>query len=1156
MKHWSRIFIDRPVAMLMVVAAIVVFGWLSLRQMPVDLMPDVSYPTLTVRGAYQGAAPLEVEREIVEPLEQVLRTVEGVRHVESVSRPGYAEIYLQFRWGSDLDTAMQHVRERLALVDLRDGIASPRILRYDPALDAAFRVALTGRSEETLGRFAREELAPALSSTPGVALVRVRGGSEALVRIEVDADALARHGLDIARVEERLRAENLSLVGGRIKDHGREVLIRIDNVVNSLEDLQDIVLAKEGDALLRVGHVARVDRVVQAPESYTTWNGEQSVELDVYREADANLIEVVDRVRARLFEGDQALEASLPPDMALAVSSDASHEVRAAIEEVQSNVVLGALCAIVVLMLFLRALYPTFVISLAIPLSVIATFAPMLWTGISLNIMSLGGLALGVGMVVDNAVVILEAIYRRTELGDAPREAALRGTGEVGGAVIASTLTTIVVFAPIIFMQGIASLFFKDLGVTVAFALFASLVFSLAFVPTLLALRGRGDALSPAPNAPEDAADDATETGWRSLALFRQDRARWKAYYAAQRGVWRGVLWLCAPIFALYALVRTAIYWPLEVLFRGLGRVVLGGGARGIRWLQRWRESHKKPSEKPDRSEGWRERYRALIRAVLRRPAGVWMGIFALFVGAWLVWPTLGFELVPAQEQRDFYVRLAFDPATPLEEIAHESAQIERRIGALNDVVSTASSAGADAADQQQERSALHVSRVRVQLRASKNPARVYAQSVDQIRTVLRDVPGVQWDVEETRWISDRAPLRVEIVGHDVEALRISSERIASALEAMDGVTDVRNPQRQGNDELAVRLRPDRLAAFGLSAEDVATAVRTMTRGVKSTTLRRGAERLDVEVRAPQSTSIDALKALQIPLPQTPFGEPQNEASMPSIGGMDLDQAMRSSAGSNLLQNRAVRLDSIADFEVSAGPSEIRHVRGRRVAIVEANTDARDVRGWSETVDRALRSIPLEGETYAQLGGQREEIDAAGRDLIFAFLLAVFLVYAVMASLFESFVGPLLIMITIPLALAAVIIGLGIAGFPLSVVVMIAAIVLVGIVVNNAIVLVDTMLQLERGGMARQDAIVEASSIRLRPVAITAMTTVLGLIPMLVARGDGAQLRQPLALVLVVGLSVSTLLTLVVIPVLYQRFMPSMRDGSGTRQSVAPEGPF
>lgn len=1149
MTHWSRIFIDRPVATLMIVAAVVVFGWISLRQLPVDLMPDVSYPTITVRGAYTGAAPLEVEREIVEPLEQVLRTVEGVANVESVSRPGYAEIYLQFRWGSDLDTATQRVRERLALVQLREGIPPPRILRYDPSLDAVFRVALSGRSSESLGRYARDELAPALSSSPGVALVRVRGGGETLVRVAINPDALARRGISIERVEERLRAENLSLVGGRLNDHGREVLIRTDNELRSLDDLRQLVLARDGDVLVRLQSLASIERVVEPPDTYTTWNGEESVELDVYREADANLVEVVDRLRDRLFEGDAPVVSNLPPDMKLAVSADASEYVRAAIGEVQSNAMMGAIAAVLVLLFFLRALYPTFVIGLAIPLSVIATFVPMLWSGISLNIMSLGGLALGVGMVVDNAVVILESIYRRTELGDSPRTASLRGTREVGSAVIASTFTTVVVFAPIVFMKGIASLFFRDLGLTVALALFASLIFSLAFVPTLLALRGRTwdgglDSESGRESGSESNGEDEEGTrGWWSLNQLQKDRTRYAELKASQSGVRAFALTVLHPVFWLLWLLRTAIYLPLDAVFRVLGGYVLATLGGIIRRVRAWRDA--RTTKTTSREDGrFLQNYRRMIRWVLRRPIAVWVAVLLLFGSAYAAWPTLGLELIPAQQEDSFYVRLAFEPSTPLQDVATRSADIERRIGTLPMIASTASSAGAQERGQSRARSAMHVSRVRVRLQSTRDPSRAYQEAVDAIRGSLVDVPGVQWAIEEERLVSSAAPLRVEVVGQDIEALRVSAERVAVYLDSVDGVVDVRNQQQQGNDELVVRLRDERLAAYGLSAEDVASSVRAMTRGVRSTTLRDQGERLDVDVRAPESTSLDALKALKIPLPRTPFGEAESTGSVPSVGGVQLDEALRSSAGSSTLQARAVRLDAVADFDVSPGPSEIRHVRGQRAAVIEAGADVRDLGGLSERVSAALADMTLVDGTYARLGGQREEIDAAGSNLLFAFWLAVFLVYAVMASLFESFVGPLLIMITIPLALAAVVISLALAGFPMSVLVLIGVIVLVGIVVNNAIVLVDTMLQLERGGMPRRDAIVQASSVRLRPVLITATTTVLGLLPMLLARGEGAQLRQPLALVLVVGLSVSTVLTLVVIPVFYQQFMPKVRAKS------------
>lgn len=1130
--------VDRPVATLMVVIAIVVFGRVSLNRLPVDLMPDVSFPTVTIRGEYAGAAPEEVERDVVEPLEEVLRTVEGVVAVESVSRPALGEVYLRFQWGTDLDVVTQRVRERLALAQLREGIPPPRILRYDPALEPMYRVALSGRSSEFLGRYARDELAPALEATPGVALVQVRGGGEALIRIEVDSAALARHALTVERVQERLRAENLSLVGGRLKDRGREVLVRTDNELRSLDALRELVVTTRNGASLRLGELATIERVIDPPKTFTTWHGERSVELDVYREADANLVAVADRLHKRLFEGGDALVAQAPAEVLVAVSADQSQYIRAAIQEVQSNAMMGAICAVLVLLLFLRSFYPTFVIGLAIPLSIMATFAPLHWAGVSLNIMSLGGLALGVGMLVDNAVVVLEAIFRREEAGDAPREAALAGAGEVSGAVVASTLTTVAVFAPIVFMEGIASLFFRDLATTVVLSLLASLAFSLLFVPMLLALRGRaGGARRPSEMREPGA------TGLWSLRRWREDASAFQERWRSSRTLTRGVLTVCAPILYVGLSLRAALFLPFEVVFRVLGGVVLGWTGAQWRRAVKWRASRSPVAEEARFGARLLVRYQALIRRVL---GWRWMvlGLVAvLFVAALWSWPRLGIELVPKMQEGEFYVRLEFPVATPVEQVAAQSADIERRILAIDAVASTASTAGEDDRANAQESSAHNVARVRVQLAASDKPSRMQTEVLRSVRAALADVPGIRWGVEESGLVASGAPIRVEIVGEDLAALRRTAERVEGLLRATPGVVDVRNRQQRGNDELVVRLQRDRLAAFGLSAQSVAEEVRSLTRGQRSTIVRMDDERLDVEIRAPRNASLAALKELQIPLPQTAFGAARSQASSPSVGGIGLEEVLRSSASSSELQATSVRLDSIADFEVVTGPSEIRRIRGRRSAVVEAGADVRDVGGLSQTVRHSLENLELDEDVRIQLAGEGEDIEEAKLALIFAFGLALFLVYAVMASLFESFVGPLLIMVSVPLAIAAVLVGLALVGFPISVLVLIGLIVLVGIVVNNAIVLVDAMLQLERAGVPRDEAIVSASASRLRPVMITAMTTVLGLIPMLVATGEGAEIRQPLAFVLVVGLSVSTLLTLVVIPVLYQSFMPRVSSG-------------
>lgn len=1132
MRGLAALSVDRPVATLMVVIAIVVFGRVSLDRLPVDLLPDIAYPTVTVRSEYTGAAPEEVERDVIDPLEEVLRTVEGVIAVESVSRAGLGEVYLRFQWGTELDVVTQRVRERLALVQLREGIPPPRILRYDPALEPIFRVALRGRSDDALRSYALDELGPALEALPGVAMIRVRGGADSLILVRVDDAQLARHGLTMTRIEERLQAENISLVGGRLKDRGREVLVRTDNELRSIEELRDVVVRRDGNASIRLRDVAVIERGLDTVTTMTTWQGETSVEVDVFREADANLVAVADRLRARLFEGPTALAETMPEGIALDVSDDQSHYIRAAIREVQSNALLGALCAVLVLLVFLRAWYPTFVIALSIPLSIMATFAPLNWAGVSLNIMSLGGLALGVGMLVDNAVVVLEAIVRRQEEGESPRDAALAGSGEVTGAVIASTLTTVAVFAPIVFVEGIASLFFGDLATTVVLSLLASLIFALLFVPMLLALRGR--------RADPRIVQDESEPGWATLRHARRDLT-----FLSQRvsaGPAR-VLWLVAlPFVALWVGVRLLLMLPLEALAKAVMVVLRGLGVGAERWRV-WRNAKAaaRPVRTPETTWGARamRRYEAFIGMALRYWAVVLILVAALMGGAFFASKELGVELVPQMETGEFRLRLEYPSATPLDEMYARTRALERAILELEAVRTTAAMVGDDARANQTEAGARNVAWIRVQLASSTQGAVQQKAVIDAIRAQLDRAAGVVWSVEESALIGSAAPIRIEIVGDDLDVLRQTAVRVEALLQATDGVVDVRNFQVRGGDELVIRLKRDRLAAYGLSAQEVAEGVRSMTRGQRATVLRVDNERLDVEIRNDGLTSIDALRALQIPLPTQAFGVARGTGDTPSIGGMDLQDVLRSSAGQSESTRSAVRLDALADFDAVAGPAEIRHIRARRTAVVEAGAGVRDLGSVTDELRQRLADEDFDERAYVRLAGQSDDIDTARNSLFFAFGLAIFLVYAVMASLFESFIGPLLIMVSVPLALAAVVIGLAWAGFPVSILVLIGGIVLVGIVVNNAIVLVDAMLQLERAGVARDVAVVQASRTRLRPVLITATTTVLGLLPMLISTGEGAEIRRPLAFVLVVGLTAATVLTLVVIPVFYRLFMPA-----------------
>ena len=617
----SHLTVDRPIATIMVVLAIAVFGFVSLQQLPVDLLPEISRPTITVRTDYPGAAPEDVEEAVSEPLEQILRTVEGVTEVSSVSRAGTSDVYLRFGWNADLDALSQRTRERVALVDLEDGVERPQILRYDPGLEPVMRL-YASSSEPTfdLRRYAEDEVRPAIEAVRGVAMARVLGGARDVIEIDLDVARLAMVGLGVREVEDRLRAENLSVAGGQLRDSGRDVLVRTINELTTLDEIRAIRLATTGDAReVRLADVATIRRLRDRPDIYSTRGGQAAVEIEVFRESDANLVAVADAVRARLgvpattaghaaagatrrdasaqesgtqqpSAADRAtLVGSAPPGVELVVLEDQSRYIRAAIREVAQTALLGALCAVLVLLIFLRRLWPTVVIALSIPLSIIAVFAPLSWGGVSLNIMSLGGLALGVGMLVDNAIVVLEAIVRRRELGASARTAAISGVREVGGAVIASTLTTVAVFAPIVFVEGVAGQIFGDLALTVVLSLLASLAFALAFVPMLLARGGDRGVVAgvdaggvPASGARSEGiqaggasgAGPQRVAGLRSLGLIADDRdvvvAAWRGGGAGRRVFLVGF----APLLLLWWLARTALLLPLEVAL-----VVLLGAA-------------------------------------------------------------------------------------------------------------------------------------------------------------------------------------------------------------------------------------------------------------------------------------------------------------------------------------------------------------------------------------------------------------------------------------------------------------------------------------------------------------------------------------------------------------------------------------------------
>jgi hydrophobic/amphiphilic exporter-1 (mainly G- bacteria), HAE1 family len=1165
----------------MVVAAVVVFGYVSFNQMPVDLMPELSYPTVTVRTNYAGAAPEEVEDEVVEPMEDLLRTVEGVVGVSSISRAGSGDVILRFQWDTGLDFATQKVRERIGLLDFPEAVEPPLILRYDPTLDPILRLAVTGDlALADLRYFAEEELQRELEKVEGVAMVRVFGGEEAIIRVSVDERRLEALQLDIAVIRDRLRSENVNVAGGRLYEGDVEYLVRTVNEFEGIEDVGALVIAVRDGGVVRLRDVAEIAPAVRDRTILTRVDGRESIEIAVFKEADANLVGVAEAVKRTIFgrrggasapdasdpdaeaalasgsgegsadavspgdEDDERGWASTAPDgLEVVILSDQSAYIRAAIDEVVGTAVLGGLCAVFVLLVFLRRLYATLVIGLAIPLSVMATFAPMQWLGVSLNVMSLGGLALGIGMLVDNAIVVLESIVRCREEGDDLREAALRGTQEVGGAVVASTLTTVAVFFPIVFVEGIAGQLFGDLAIAVVLSLLASLAFALFFVPMMLVLPGRGGA-------------EPGETPFHPLqSLASVDAAR--GDLAVARGRWHGggVGRVVASLSFGWILVRTPIWFAIDTAVRvvatvawvvvsGLRRiwgVVSGAGAAlNARFRRR-------PSGEGTAVERW---YAWTIARCLRAGA-----VVLVLAGLSLFWTTqtygtLGLQLIPELQQGEFTAEVRLPVGSQLEETAAMLALVEAALVTDERVSRVATFIGRNEDDLEASDQGEHYAELTVVVAdAGEHPGRE-SEVMESVRRLLEQQPAVRYELVRPTLFSLEAPIAVEVRGDSLDALSATARQIEELASGVEGLDDVRSNMQPGFPEVRVRFNRERLAALGLDVRAVAEVVRDKVQGGVPTELRPDERSIDVELRVDRANmeTIADLGDLVVGFVSTDAG---GDANALLLGG----GIGASGAG----ERRAVRLSAVAEIELSRGPAEIRHLDGQRAAVVTASSSVLDIEAAVAELQGVLDRGVSPGEQVVRIAGQSDEMAAAQRSLGFALLLAVFLVYVVMASNFESLLAPLVILFSIPLALVGVVAMLVGTGTPLSVVVFIGGIVLAGIVVNNAIVLVDTVLLYRRRGIAKREAIVEAGRVRLRPVMITAMTTVLGLLPMALGLGEGAEIRRPLAWVVIAGLASSTVLTLVIIPVLYDWLgelfgAPSMADDVDTALADARRG--
>ena len=1042
----------RPVSIFIFAVAAVVFGGVAFRDLATDLLPDITYPSLTVQTTYDGGAPIEIESLVTRPVENAVGVVNNVTRVASSSRADVSEVTLEFAWGTNMDLAALDVRERLDVLRLPADADRPILLRYDPSLDPILRLGLYG--EEDLVRLrliAEERVKRSLERIEGVAAVVVSGGLEEEIQVELDERQMASLGLTAQRVVERLAAENVNLTGGRLREGQTEYLVRTINEFLRPEDLGPIVVDAGQGAIVRLEDVARVRKGHVERELITRIDGRESVEVAVYKEGGTNTITVSDSVRSSLDELGQRLREA-DPALELAVITDQARYIRESVSQVLETALYGGLLAIIVLFLFLRSWKTTLIIGIAIPLSVVTTFFLMYVFGISLNIMSLGGITLGIGLLVDNSIVVLEAIQRRRDAGEGEVAAAVRGASEVARAVIASTLTTICVFVPIVFVEGIAGQLFGDQALTVTFSLVISLLVALTVIPMLASRDFR-------PHAREDGSGEEPK---RSLP------ARW-----AQAAIFLLSVSLARIVRGAVAAVGTALNWLTAVPLR-----LFHGGFDALAAA-----------------------YSRLLEQVLRHPLVTITLAAAALAGSLTLYPGLGKELVPELVQGEFFVNIELPPGTHLDITQRRMAVLERFAAELDGVTMAYSISGASneqggVAGQRRENIG--------QLTLTVAPPISRARE-EQLMTELREALDAQEEMEyrfgRPAHFSFRTPIEIEIRGYNLSLLERLGDALVERMHAIPGLTDIKSSTEGGNPELQIRFDRVRLANLGLTLADVASVVRSKVQGTVATDIQREDRTIDIRLRAGEEfrDSVEDLSRLTVV----------------QVG------------------KTAIPLSAVAAIEEVEGPAEIRRSEGDRVAVITANLSGRDLGKVSEEIAASIEAMKLPSGFDWRIGGQRQEMETSFGSMRLAISLAVFMVYLVMASQFESLLHPFVILGSVPISLVGVIFVLFVLNITVSVVVLIGVILLAGIVVNNGIILVDYTNRLRQRGLTKLDALRQAGRVRLRPILMTTATTVLGLLPMAVGAGEGSELRSPMAWTVIGGLLVSTLLTLLILPAVY-----------------------
>jgi HAE1 family hydrophobic/amphiphilic exporter-1 len=1012
--------VARKVTVLMVSVALVAFGVVGFFRLPINLLPSLSYPSLTVQTEFTNAAPAEIEQLITRPVEEVVGVLKGLKQIHSVSRSGISEVTLEFGWEADMTNLSMDIREKLDRLELPLDAETPIVLRYDPALDPIMKLSISGELPLTRMRLLGDKkVKETLERIEGVASAKIQGGEEEEIHININQGKVAAMGIDPQQLSQLLSNSNINRPGGSLKNDQTQLLVRTLNEYDNLQEIRDLRITPPNQPAVRLGDVAEVIWTSKDKVEIARFGGQEGILVSLYKEGDANTVEVANAVKAKI----AALQRELPKGVKVGVQFDQSRFIEQSINEVKQSLLFGGILAICVLWLFLRNFRLTAIITTAIPLSVIASFIFMYRYDVSLNIMSLGGLTLGVGMLVDSAIVVLESIHRQREKGLSIAQSAIQGTADVGGAVTASVLTTIAVFIPIVFVEGIAGQLFRDQALTVTFSLMMSLIVSFTLIPMLASLgkSKKRQTQNPSPQTASDVIPDK---------VAKKD-----------------TLGFVSKI------------------------------------------------------------YERALRIVLKHKWLTLLGAFAVFFSSLSLVSKLPTELIPQLSEGEFYFDVSLPEGTALPTTNNVLEEMEIIALENPDVASVYVSVGSRnvSGGLSLKTKDENLAQISIVIR-DRSDGEMEQRVIEQLREAYTRIPQANAQFGRPSFFSLKTPMELLFFGDDLESMREYTLAILPQVAEIEGLIDVRASLETGNPELVVRFDRDQLARLGFDIETVSETLNRRVNGAIVSRFQRPDRQIDIRLR-------------------------NREVDRDSVNDME-------NIVIGEVNGRPVTLRAVATVESLQGPAAIDRIQQSRVALIAGNLKGRSLAEVTEDIRTLINANPPPAELTFEFGGQNKEMQQSFNSMYFAIALAIFLVYIVMASTFEHLGHPFVILFTIPLALVGVIFGLLVSGYGISVISMIGVVFLVGVVVNNAIVLVDAINQARRHGLEKLEAIIDASKSRLRPIMMTTFTTVLGLLPMAIGFGEGAELRAPLAVVVSFGLMVATLLTLFIIPATYL-IMPS-----------------